>query len=175
VARNKDLQYYLGLNYDVIVRRYEDEGQIMYTAFTSELDRNAFYGVGDTPKEAIDSLEKVKEELFEYYLEEGYGIPEPEHEYESLPSGKFIVRTSPKVHRDLISMAKKNKQSLNSYINYIFAEYITLEKAGDTVKSILEKQIYQDWIFGIGRQFYDREISKEKEISGKSKYEKATA
>jgi hypothetical protein len=72
-------------------------------------------------------------------------------------------------------MAKKNKQSLNSYINYIFAEYITLEKAGDTVKSILEKQIYQDWIFGIGRQFYDREISKEKEISGKSKYEKATA
>jgi len=76
----KDLKYYLGLNYDIIIRRVSSDGVEDYMAFTKELDRLAFYGLGDTPGEAYQSLREVIEELFPYYLEQGLDIPEPKKE-----------------------------------------------------------------------------------------------
>lgn len=134
MARNKDLQYYLGLNYDVIVKKHEDEGEIMYAAFTRELDKNTFYGVGNTPQEAIESLENVKRELFPYYMGKGFEIAEPENKEEGLPSGKFIVRTSPQIHGHLLKMAKKHRQSLNSYINFLLSQSLTMDWVQDSIK-----------------------------------------
>jgi len=80
----KDLKYYLGLDYDVKVIRIEDEGEFEYKAFAKELDDIAFYGVGDTKAEAIESFEDVRAELFDYYYENDIPIPEPVREKEIL-------------------------------------------------------------------------------------------
>ncbi len=121
MAKIKDLQYYLSLNYEVRIKKIEDDGKFHYKATINELDDNVFYGVGETPQESLDSLSDVKEEMFAYYLEKGLNIAEPEPEEEVLPSGKFMVRIPPKLHANLIKKAKSQKQSLNAYINHILS------------------------------------------------------
>jgi len=142
----KDLKYYLGLDYDVKVIRIEDEGEFEYKAFAKELDDIAFYGVGDTKAEAIESFEDVRAELFEYYYENDIPIPEPVREKEEiLPSGKFIIRTSPKTHAELIKLAGNNNQSLNSFINSIFEQFCTAQNflsiATDKLKQVMDYYI----------------------------------
>jgi len=166
VARNKDLQYYLGLNYDVIVKKHEDEGEIMYAAFTRELDKNTFYGVGETPQEAIKSLGDVKRELFPYYIEKGFEIAEPEEEEEGLPSGKFIVRTSPQIHSHLLKMAKRHRQSLNSYINFLFSQSYTMDWVKDNIEAAMRSTFNKD--------IWERDVSIT-QIYGKSRYAKEEA
>ena len=158
--KDKDLQYYLGLKYDVIVREVEDEGGIDYKAFTRELSPDAFYGIGSTPAEAVESFNEVKEELFPYYLENDLAIPEPEPEPELLPSGRFVIRTSPKTHQALIRLADRNQQSLNAYVNSIFERVAT---AGDLTASFTEyfqeavlecmTAVQTKWDFQFGKQF----------------------
>lgn len=125
---SRNLKYYLGLNYDIIVRKVEQDGEVIYTAFTRELDRLTFYGTGDSRTEAIDSLEHAIEELFPYYLDKGFEIPEPIRDDEQLPSGRFLLRTTPTIHRRLIDSAKRNGQSLNQYVNSILDSYCTADK-----------------------------------------------
>jgi predicted HicB family RNase H-like nuclease len=131
----------MSLHYDIITRRYETEGEVMFKAFTNELNPNLFYGIGDTRAEAIDSFERIKEDLFEQYLEEGKEIPRPEPEEEDLPSGRFIVRIAPKTHKNLIQQASKNGQSLNMLINDIFSKYYTSEKVFEMVEERLKLEI----------------------------------
>ena len=126
--KKRDLKFYLSLKYDIIIREIVEDGEILYTAFTNELDKLTFYGIGSTAEEAIASFQNVKEELFPYYIEHGLSIPEPEVESDELPSGKFVIRTSPKRHLGLIKLAQKNNQSLNQYINTLFENLYTGEK-----------------------------------------------
>jgi len=122
-VKDKDLQYYLGLRYDVIVREVEDEGGTDYKVFTRELNPDAFYGIGATPAEAIESFNEVKEELFPYYLENGLVIPEPEPFDEGLPSGKFILRISRRTHQALLRLASTEGRSLNSVIAEVLGQH----------------------------------------------------
>lgn len=124
----KPLEYYLGLNYDVVLRKIEGYEEPMYRATIKELDPGTFYGTGDTPEEAIAHLNEVKNELFPYYLERGLDIPEPEREDDDLPSGKFVVRIPPALHMRLLRQAKRNGQSLNSLVSAIFERYSTTEE-----------------------------------------------
>lgn len=119
----KNLQYYLGLQYDVIVRKIEDEGDTDYKVFTKELNPDAFYGIGATPEEAIESFNEVKEELFPYYLEKGLAIPEPEPMERDLPSGKLLLRMSRRTHQDLLKLAGVEGRSLNSVIAEILGQH----------------------------------------------------
>lgn len=139
--KNRDASYYLNLHYDYIITKVQNEGGDSYKAFTNELDSLTFYGVGDTPEEAIKSLDQTKRDLFPYYLEHGFEIPEPERHTEEMPSGKFVVRTSPKLHYRLINLAKQNNQSLNQYVNFIFSNYSSFELIKTKVFSDLENAI----------------------------------
>ncbi len=131
----KDLKYFLGLDYDVKVVKIEDEDGFEYKAYSNELDDFAFYVIGDTKADAIESFEEVRTELFEHYFENNIPIPEPVREKEEiLPSGKFIIRTSPKTHAELIVLAKKNNQSLNQYINTLFDRFNTSELILENMK-----------------------------------------
>jgi len=138
---NKDIKHYLSLNYDFVVRKVEDNGEVIYKAFTKELDPLAFYGVGKTREESMQSLEEVIHELFPYYLEQGLEIPEPEVEDEVLPSGKFVVRTSPFTHKKLIGLAQKNKQSLNALVNSIFSQYTTSDALVESFTRVFDYSI----------------------------------
>lgn len=125
--KKKDAAYYMGLNYRLIVRRVDEYDKPFYEVTTRELDPLTFYGVGDTLQEAADSLEEVKRDLFPYYVENGLEIPEPEAESEKLPSGKFVLRISPKLHRKLIMAAADERLSLNTFVGSILERYATVE------------------------------------------------
>jgi len=144
VKKNK-LEYYLDLVYDIIIRTYKEDGDILYKAFTNELNQNEFYGVGDSIDKAIESFHAIKEEWFEYYIENNLPIAEPEKRDEILPSGKFIIRTSPKTHAELIKLAGNNNQSLNYFINSIFEQFCTAQNflsiATDKLKQVMDYYI----------------------------------
>ncbi len=119
----KDLKYYLNLDYDIKVDRIEDEDDYMYKAYTKDLDSKAFYGVGASKSEAVESFEETRIELFEYYFENKISIKEPTRVDDSLPSGKFIVRISPILHKKLIMLSERNSKSLNAFIDNILNIY----------------------------------------------------
>ncbi len=121
----KDINYYLNLDYDVTVRRLEADGDVVYNAFSRDLNSSVFYGTGDTKQEALQSFEETKNEMIEVYFEENRNIPEPTREDNTLPSGKFLLRISPRIHSKLIDLSKSTSQSLNSCVNGILIEYIT--------------------------------------------------
>lgn len=116
---NKKLEHYLSLNYEILLRRLERHGAFYFEARIAELDPLTFYGTGDTVDEAISDLEEVKREMFSYYIENGLPIATPAKVEQGLPSGKFVVRTSPRTHHNLVKNAKLNNQSLNAYVNAI--------------------------------------------------------
>lgn len=120
----KTLKYYLDLDYDVIISRRESEGLVSYKAYARELDPFVFYGAGDTKEEALGSFEETKRELFKIYLSEGRTITEPVRETSSLPSGKFLMRTSPRNHYRLAEMAKNAGKSLNSYVDQVLTYHV---------------------------------------------------
>ena len=74
---NKDLEYYLSLPYKVEVRPIPEKDGGGFVACLPELGRYAVVGDGDTAKEAIQNMNKIKEALLGKWLEEGVSIPEP--------------------------------------------------------------------------------------------------
>lgn len=95
MIKKKDLKYYLSLNYDVIIKKYVDEEEVFYQALTRELNPDAFYGVGKTIQEAVDSLEETKKIMFQVQLDDGTSIMEP-------------IRFEP----DITHIIKKSSQNL---------------------------------------------------------------
>lgn len=149
----KDLDYYQSLDYDICVIRIEDGDEFAYKAYSKDLDPLNFYGVGDTKKDAIESFEHVKQQLFEHYYKNDIPILEPTREETDLPSGKFLVRTSPSLHAKLVRLAAKSNQSLNQYVNGLFTAVcsieVLLERADNKMDRMLSdcefhiKQMYQ--------------------------------
>lgn len=140
----KNLEYYFSLSYDLIIRTHVVNGEKEYSIHTNELDELAFYGVGNTIDEAISTFNETKRQLFEIYLERDIPIPEPKPSRRELPSGKILVRTTPKIHGNLIKCAKENKQSLNAYVNAVLQQACTYEDFLNIAKrelSNMSKQI----------------------------------
>lgn len=135
--QNKNLEYYINLEYDLIVRRIKDEIEVVYKAITRELNPDVFYGVGTSVQAAVEELENAKVDMFSYYLENGIPIAEPQPQSEDLPSGNFVIRTTPLTHKKLIELAKANRQSLNATVNKILSEYVTSESLIEAVSSRL--------------------------------------
>ena len=107
----------------------EDEKERYYIAYHTEISRFSCYGRGKTPDEAIQSLNRERYDLFEILTEKGMPIPEPsKDEFEDLPSGKFVVRTDPILHRRLNLLAKKMGVSLNLLVNRLISQNLTAEE-----------------------------------------------
>jgi predicted HicB family RNase H-like nuclease len=137
--QNKDLDYYSSLDYEVLLRRFRDGDTFYFRAITRELNQDVFYGIGDTVQEAVAELENAKTEMFAYYIQNGIPIPEPQLEPDDLPSGNFVVRTTPLTHKKLIELAKANRQSLNATVNKILSEYVTSESLIEAASSRLRE------------------------------------
>jgi len=133
------LEYYLRLDYDVRIKRVEDDGDFIYMATALELDEAAIYGVGTTKPDALQSFEGLKNEMFEYYYENNIPIPEPRRESVVQRSGKFMVRTSPATHNHLYELAQSNNQSLNALVNCIFERYTTAALLTDRFVEMAER------------------------------------
>ena len=132
----KDLEYYLKLNYPITIEKYiEYDGKEYFAAEIPDLPGCS--AQGETIEEALKKLEEAKKAWIEVSLERGLEIPEPVTEDQF--SGKFLLRISAKLHRQLAIKAKRANMSLNQYI-----------------RSILEKSLYEDQIMLKFQQIEER-------------------
>lgn len=126
----KDLDYYLMLEYDIVVHKEEMDGEIWYIAYCKELGKLSCYGKGDSIPEAIMSFGNEKKEFVTYLFEQGKVIPEPNSSGEVTQkySGFFNVRTSSLIHALLVEQSSELDISMNLYLNQILSAAI--EKKG---------------------------------------------
>jgi len=115
----KNLRYYLGLNYEIKLRKLiENEGG----GWLAEIPLlPGCMSDGETVEEAITNLNNAKKSWLETCLELGRTIPEPSTEGFS---GQLRVRMPKSLHRVLSEKAKEENISLNQLIVYHLAKGI---------------------------------------------------
>lgn len=111
----KDLQYYLGLPYRVVLYPAEEGG---YIVEIPELP--GCLSQGETLEEALKMIDDAKACWLETALEDGIEIPEPARGADDY-SGKLNIRIPKSLHRTLAEKAREEKVSLNQYIMYQLA------------------------------------------------------
>lgn len=117
---HKDLQYYKSLEYNIIIKKEELDGEKWYVAYCNELGLNACHGIGQDKISALNSFMEEKDAFIEMLYEKGENIPEVSSDDADF-SGVFSVRTSPWIHSSLVNQAKKNGVSLNCYVNQLLS------------------------------------------------------
>ena len=108
----KNLQYYQGLPYRIVLHPAEEGG---YVVEIPELP--GCISQGETLEEAYKMIQDAKICWLETAIEDGIEVPEPakmQDEY----SGKLNIRIPKSLHRTLAEKAKDEKVSLNQYIMY---------------------------------------------------------
>ena len=71
----KDKEYYLGLNYPILIGQIFDEDEVLFTASIKELPGLIVYG--ESLEEVYDEIELAKADWIEANLEWGRQIKEP--------------------------------------------------------------------------------------------------
>src|SRR3990172_8222312 len=118
----KDVRYYMGLPYTVILRRDEEND---YVARIDELPGCVAHGKDQ--QEALQGLGEGKEAWIIDCIERGDSVPEPAAE-ETMPSGKWVQRVPKSLHRKLASIAKREGVSLNQLVTSILSEAVGVRK-----------------------------------------------
>ncbi len=107
------------LRYPVSLRQMPDDEGGYWLAGIPLLGEGLFIADGETPQEALDTLEDRRQRLYDNVVSSGHPIPLPSGSVEAieLPSGKWLQRTSPSFHAELREAARRNNVSLNEYCN----------------------------------------------------------
>ncbi len=140
----KDLNYYLNLDYKIVVEKIPEESGGGFEAYIEKLGKYTCNGNGETREEAIQDLLEFKDELMKRWYAKGYDIPEPEKEKFS---GRFTVRVPIELHKRLHESCKRENVSFNQYIVYLigknldFVEFLNKVKKGNTFDILLEYKI----------------------------------
>jgi antitoxin HicB len=124
----KNVDYYRDLPYTVIVERHDDQG-IYWVARIAELPHCLTHG--NTPEEAVATIEEVKLDWIKSNLEDGLPVPEP-----TSPSysGEIRVRMPPSLHQVLAQRATNEGVSLNQYMVAGLARVVGLEDRTSVVE-----------------------------------------
>jgi len=109
-----NVQDYMRLPYNYIIKPITDESGSYYRASVLELD--GCQSTGENFQEAYDSLMEAMEGWIESKLENGFTVPAPldTDKY----SGKYVVRLPKSLHARLVIEAEKEGVSLNKYTLY---------------------------------------------------------
>jgi len=118
------VKHYANLPYTYVIERRDDQGTY-YVARIVELPD--LFMVGDTPVEAIDELESVKEEWIQTYLELGNKLPQPLklRNYK----GNYPLRMQPSLHEALALRAELEGVSINQYMISALSRTVGREEA----------------------------------------------
>ena len=107
----KDKEYYLGLNYPILIEKIYDEGELLFTASIKELPGLIVYG--ESLEEVYDEIELAKADWIEANLEWGRKIKEPLENSLEEYSGKITLRLPKTLHRDVKERSEIEGVSLN--------------------------------------------------------------
>ncbi len=114
-AGGSETQRVLSLPYTRELVR-EDDG----SWFARILEFPGCITVGDTREEALEMLDDAMASWIEAKLEGRESIPSPMTAEEF--SGRFVVRLTKSLHRDLVRAAERNGVSLNQYVVTMLAQ-----------------------------------------------------
>jgi antitoxin HicB len=126
----KNLDYYRGLPYGIMLRKDEEDD---WVARVEELPGCTAHG--GTQADALEKLEEVRTAWIEDAIESGDGIPEPKAS-EELPSGKWLQRVPRSLHKSLTDLAKREGVSLNQFVTTVLAEAVGVQRSGYGIVTI---------------------------------------
>ena len=114
-------QDWAALRYPISLRRLSEEEGGGWLATIPLLGQAAFAADGETAEQALQELESLRRELYEDVITSGQPIPMPQDvtAEKKLPSGKWIMRTSPHLHAEMQEAAKTSGLSFNAYCNHV--------------------------------------------------------
>lgn len=133
----KDLNYFLGLKYDIHISSIPVSEGGGYEAYIPLLGRYTFMGDGETIEEALADLERTKKENFKSLLKEGVEIPEPRTKQEEY-SGRILVRLPKYLHRALVEQAAEYGISLNQHVSSLLASGFPVSELKETLKKMCD-------------------------------------
>ena len=119
---NKNLDYYMNLNYKIEITRDIEEGGYVFSC--PEL--KGCITCADTMEQGVETIEDAKKSWFAACLEDGIEIPEPIPANEF--SGQFKLRMPKSLHKDLAERSKAEGVSMNQYCLYLLSNG-TINKA----------------------------------------------
>ncbi len=133
--KEKDLEYYANLPYNIILEMWDDGEGPYWVARVAELPHCLIHG--DSPEEAVAEIGEVKMDWIKSNLARGLKIPEPTSRKHS---GQMSLRIPPSLHRLLSDRAAVEGISLNQYMTAALVSSVGLElhapKAKTTKKSV---------------------------------------
>jgi len=131
----KSLEDYLKLPYAIETKR-ESDGS--YFIKVKELP--GCMSVGESIEEAYAMIEDAKADWIQSCLDDGRVIPEPEEEDPKAYSGKFMVRISSRLHRELSDTAEEYGVSLNHLVSEALSQDNGIIKSQrKTIEHLLSK------------------------------------
>ena len=115
---DKNLDYYMKLNYRIeVVRCEEDDGYVLHCP-----DLRGCITSSETIEEGFLMIEDAKKAWIEACLEDGVPIPEPSNlgDY----SGQFKLRMPKSLHRTLAIRSRQEGISMNQYCLYLLSNAV---------------------------------------------------
>ena len=112
-----NVQDYMKLPYNIVIRHVNNESGSYYFAKVQELE--GCMSDGETIEEVHRNIREAMEGWIETKLETGFDIPTPVNidDY----SGKFVIRLPKSLHARLAAEAEREGVSLNQYTLYKLA------------------------------------------------------
>jgi predicted HicB family RNase H-like nuclease len=141
----KTKDYYMKLNYPVILENFYDEGERLFSAEIRELPGLIVYG--DSSEEVIEEIELAKEDWIDANIELGREIQEPLPKYDENCSGRITLRLPKGLHGRIKAKSVIDGVSLNQEVVQLINDglYSTLYRNQlDTIKSkfVFEKSFF---------------------------------
>jgi len=122
VIEQKNLEYYEGLPYNIILECWDDGDGPYYVARVAELPHCLIHD--DSQEGAIKEIQEVKREWIKSCLDRGIKVPEPVwHKH----SGQISLRIPPSLHKIMADRAVIEGVSLNQYMTTALANAVGLE------------------------------------------------
>lgn len=113
---NKDLKYYLKLNWSYTIEQSSHKGKKFFIIRINELP-----GVCTDAKNIEEGMKNIQDALIatiELYLEQGEEVPEPINKEEF--KGNISYRTTSERHFSLAKLAQQRHISMNKALDLIF-------------------------------------------------------
>ena len=162
MERNRNLEYYLQLEYPITLYRAEEGG---YVAEIEDLP--GCITEGETLDEVYANIEQARLAWIEVAYDDELAIPLPRNEQEY--SGRFLVRIPKSLHRRLAEQAKREGVSLNQYAEVLLSTNLTAASAKpnqiliNSLKQVIKEGITTRQVFRyrtshyIGQTLLDQE------------------